>query len=371
MIIGIPKEIKNEEYRVAATPGSVKQLIKAGHEVLVETRAGQGSGFTDHEYVSSGASIASTAEEVYAQADLIYCVKEPTVSELPLVRKGQILFAFLHLAASKDLTEELVRRDVTSIAFETVQTPDGSLPLLRPMSEIAGRVSIQVASQYLGKMHGGSGKLLGGVPGVLPATIVIVGCGTVGMNAAQMALGLGARVMMIDKDVDRLRYASEVLHGRFETLISNEPNIASAVKDADVVIGAVLVPGRRAPTIVTEDMVKTMNPGSVIVDVAVDQGGCVETTVPTTHDNPIRIVHDVLHYGVTNIPGIVPRTSTIALSNATLPYALKLADMGCEEALRRDTALRKGLNVFRGKVTNQFVAESLDLPYTPLEEIVE
>ena len=365
MIVGVPKEIKTEEYRVGAPPMAVGVLTQAGHRVLVQAAAGEGSGFTDEEYVKAGATMVNTAEEVYGQAEMIYHVKEPVPPEYPLLRKDQILFTYLHLAPARELTLALMKSGVVAIAFETVRLPDGSLPLLQPMSEIAGRVGTQIAAMYIGRMYKGMGKLLGGVPGVPPATVVVVGSGVVGTNAAQMALGLGARVVLLDINVNRLRYLSEVLHGRFETLVSNPYNIASAVKEADVVIGAVLVAGDRAPVLVTREMVKTMKPGSVIVDVAVDQGGCIETTHPTTHDDPIFMVDDVIHYCVANMPGMYPQTSTLALSNATLPYALKLANLGYKEALEKDEALRKGLSVFQGKVTDKVVAEVLDLEYAP------
>ena len=367
VIVGVLKEVKNDEYRVGAPPIAVEALTEAGHQVLVETRAGHGSGFADEEYIEAGATVVSTAEEVYNRGDMIYHVKEPAPSEYPLLKKGQILFCYLHLATNKELTLALMDRGVVAIAYETVELPDGSLPLLSPMSEVAGVLATQVAACYLWRTHQGCGKLLGGVTGVLPAKAVVLGAGMVGTSAARIALGLGAHVVIIDKDIGRLSYLNGVLQGRFETLASNRYNIASAVKEADVVIGAVLVNGGRAPIMVTRDMVKTMKPGSVIVDVAVDQGGCVETTHPTTHSNPIYIVDNVIHYCVTNMPGIVPRTSTIALSNATLPYALKLANLGYREALTSDDTLRKGLNVFKGKVTNRFVAESLGLDYTPFE----
>ncbi len=365
MIVGVLKEIKTEEYRVGAPPMAVGVLTQAGHKVLVQTTAGEGSGFTDEEYVKAGATMVNTAEEVWGQAEMIYHVKEPMPSEYPLLRKDQILFTYLHLAPAKELTLALMKSGVAAIAFETVRLPDGSLPLLQPMSEIAGRVSTQVAAMYIGRMYKGSGKLLGGVPGVPPATVVVIGSGVVGTNAAQIALGLGARVVLLDINVNRLRYLSEVLHGRFETLVSNPYNIADIVKEADVLIGAVLVAGDRAPVVVTREMVKTMQPGSVIVDVAVDQGGCIETTHPTTHGDPIYIVDDVVHYCVANMPGMYPRTSTMALSNATLPYALKLANLGYKAALEKDEALRKGLSVFQGKVTDKVVAEVLGLEYTP------
>jgi alanine dehydrogenase len=365
MIIGVPKEVKTEEYRVGAPPMAVEVLTKAGHQVLVQTTAGEGSGFADEEYIKVGATIVKSAEELYDRAEMIYQVKEPIPSEYPLLKKDQIHFRYLHLAAEEKLTHVLMDKGVIAIAFETVELPDGSTPLLNPMSEVAGILATQVAACYLWRTHQGCGKLLGGVTGVPPATVAILGGGIVGTNAAKMALGLGAHVIIIDKDVSRLSYLSDVLHGRFETLASNPRTIANAVREADVVIGAVLVKGGRAPILITEDMVKTMKPGSVIIDVAIDQGGCVETSHPTSHSDPIYIVDDVIHYCVTNMPGIVPRTSTIALSNATLPYALKLANLGFREAIGSDEPLRKGLNVFGGKVTNRFVAESLGLEYTP------
>jgi len=365
MIIGIPKEIKTEEYRVAATPMAAGTLVRAGHKMLVQTQAGLGSSFSDEDYIKAGASITRTAEEVYGNADMIYHVKEPLAVEYPLLRKDQILFSYLHLAATLEVTQALMERGVTGIAYETVELADGSLPLLTPMSEIAGKLSVQVAAQYLGRMYKGIGKLMGGVPGVPPATVAVIGCGISGTAAAEVALGMGARVIMIDIDVARLRYLSHFFHGRFETLAANPLNIAAAVKQSDVVIGAVLSKANRAPIVVTREMVKSMRPGSVIVDIAIDQGGCVETSHPTSHTNPVFIEHDVIHYCVTNMPGMVPLCSTMALSNATLPYALKLANMGFHEALRSDPALRGGLNVYRGEVTNKFVAESLELPFTP------
>ncbi len=371
MIIGVLKEVKIEEYRVGAPPMAVEVLTKAGHQVLVQTTAGEGSGFADKEYIEAGATVMSTAEEVYNQAEMIYQVKEPIPSEFPLLKKGQIHFRYLHLAAEEKLTHVLMEKGVTAIAFETIETPDGATPCLDPMSAVAGRIATVVAAQYMGKMYKGSGKLLGGVPGVPPATVVVIGGGIVGTNAAQAALGLGARVVLADINVNRLRYLNEVLHGRFETLTSNPYNIASVVKQADVVIAAVLVKGGKAPIVVTREMVKSMKPGSVIVDVAIDQGGCVETSRPTSHSDPIYIVDDVIHYCVTNMPGIVPRTSTVALSNATLPYALKLANLDFREAMKSDEPLKKGLNVFGGKVTNRFVADSLGLECTAIEPLID
>ena len=367
MIIGVPKEVKIEEYRIGAPPMAVDVLTKAGHQVLIQSTAGEGSGFADEEFIKTGATIIKTAEELYDKAEMIYQVKEPIPSEYPLLKKGQIHFRYLHLAAEEKLTHVLMEKGITAIAFETIETPDGKTPCLDPMSAIAGRIATQVAAQFIGRMYKGMGKLLGGVPGVPPATVVVVGGGVVGTNAAEMALGLGARVIMVTRNLLRLRYLEDIFHGRFETLASNSFNIAQAVKEADVVVGAVLVKGGRAPIMVTKEMVKTMKPGSVIVDVAIDQGGCIETSRATTHKDPIYIVNDVIHYAVTNMPGMVPRTSTLALSNATLPYALKLANMGWQEAMKADEPLSKGLNVWNGKVTNKFVADSLGLEYTPFQ----
>lgn len=367
MIIGVPKEVKVEEYRIGAPPTAVDVLVKAGHQVLVQATAGEGSGFSDEEYTKVGAIIIGTAEELYERAEMIYQVKEPIPSEYPLLRKDQIHYRYLHLAAEEKLTKALMEKGVTAVAFETIETPDGATPCLDPMSAIAGRIATQVGAQFLGKMYKGSGKLLGGVPGVPPATVVILGGGVVGTNAAQMALGLGARVIMVTRNLLRLRCLEEVLHGRFETLASNPYNIAQMVKEADLLIGAVLVKGGRAPTMVTKEMVKTMKPGSVIVDVAIDQGGCIETSRATSHAEPTYIVDGVIHYCVTNMPGMVPRTSTMALSNATMPYALKLANKGYREAMKADEPLRKGLNVWNGKVTNKLVADSLGLEYTPFK----
>ena len=367
MIIGVPKEVKVEEYRVGAPPTAADVLVKAGHQVLVQATAGEGSGFSDEGYTKVGAIVVDTAEELYERAEMIYQVKEPIPSEFPLLRKDQIHYRYLHLAAEEKLTKVLMEKGVTAVAFETIETPDGATPCLDPMSAVAGRLATQVGAQFLGRMYKGCGKLLGGVPGVPPATVVVLGGGVVGTNAAQMALGLGARVIMVTRNLLRLRYLEEVLHGRFETLASNPYNIAQMVKEADLLIGAVLVKGGRAPTMVTKEMVKTMKPGSVIVDVAIDQGGCIETSRATSHAEPTYIVDGVIHYCVTNMPGMVPRTSTMALSNATLPYALKLANKGYREAMKSDEPLLKGLNVWNGKVTNKLVADSLGLEYTPFK----
>ncbi len=370
MIIGVPKEIKDNEYRVAMTPGGVHMLATHGHRVLVQAGAGEGSGFPDEEYAQAGAEILPTAADVWHGAEMIMKVKEPRPEEYGFLREGLLLFTYLHLAAEEQLTRELMKAKVAAVAYETVELDDGRLPLLTPMSEVAGRMAVQVGAHYLEKAHGGRGKLLGGVPGVRPADVVIIGGGTVGTNAAKMALGLGAHVTIIDKNIDRLRYLSDVLRGNLTTLASNPLNIAHSVKVADFVIGAVLIHGARAPRLVTREMVASMKPGSVIVDVAIDQGGCVETSHPTTHSNPTYLVDGVVHYGVTNMPGAVPRTSTYALSNATLPYALALADLGFEEAVRRDPALARGVNTYRGHITYPAVAETFGLQYTPLEELL-
>lgn len=361
MIIGVLKEVKVQEYRVGAPPMAVSALTNAGHSVIVETMAGAGSGFTDKDYTDVGAKIARTAAEVWEQADMIYHVKEPIPEEYHYLRKDLLVFSYLHLAPEPELTNILLDKKVTAIAFETVETMDGRTPLLDPMSSIAGRMSVLVGAQYLGRMHQGGGLLLGGVAGVQPANVVIIGGGMVGTNAAQMALGLGARVILLDVDINRLRYLDEVLHGRFETLVSNSYNVAKSVRDADLVIGAVLIKGAKAPRIVSRDMVASMKTGSVVVDVAIDQGGCIETSHPTTHSNPVYTVNGVIHYCVTNMPGMYPKTATIALSNATLPYALKLANMGLKDALNCDAALKKGLNTYNGNLTSRPVADALGL----------
>lgn len=370
MIIGIPKEVKDNEYRVSLTPGGTETLTQAGHTVLVQAGAGEGSGFSDEEYAKAGAEIISTAAETWNQAEMVMKVKEPLPQEFEFLRQGLLLYTYLHLAAEPEVTKQLLKRKVTSVAYETVQLPNGSLPLLTPMSEVAGRMAVQVAAHYLEKMNGGRGKLLGGVPGVRPADVVIIGGGTVGINVAMMALGMGAHVTIIDISADRLRYLDEVLHGRLTTLSSNPRNIADSVRHADAVIGGVLVPGAKAPRLVTREMVKTMVPGSVIVDVAVDQGGCIETTRPTTHSDPVFVVDGIIHYCVTNMPGAVPRTSTYALSNVTLPYALKLANLGFVEAVKSDSALAKGVNTYAGHVTCEGVAVAHGLEYQPLDKLI-
>ena len=369
MIIGVPKEVKDNEYRVALPPGGVKALILEGHEVLLQEGAGEGSGFSPDEYEEAGATVLVTAEEVWGRADMVMKVKEPSPDEYEFLREDLLLFTYLHLAAEERLTKELINRKVSGVAYETVELPNGSLPLLTPMSEVAGRMSIQVGAHYLERAKGGRGNLLGGVPGVRPAHVVIIGGGVVGTNAAKIALGMGAQVSIVDINMDRLRYLNDVLHGNLTTIASNPVNIAQASQTAGLLIGAVLIPGARAPMLVTLEMVSNMKPGSVIVDVAVDQGGCVETIRGTTHSEPTYIVDEVVHYGVTNMPGAVPRTSTYALSNATLPYALKLANLGLEDAIKGDPGLALGVNTFKGQITYPAVAEAFDVEYRALELI--
>jgi len=369
MIIGIPKEVKDNEYRVSLTPGGAETLTQAGHTVLIQAGAGEGSGFADEEYAEAGAKIVSGAAQTWNQAEMVMKVKEPLLQEFEFLREGLLLYTYLHLAAEPEVTKQLLERKVTAIAYETVQLPNGSLPLLTPMSEVAGRMAVQVAAHYLEKMNGGRGKLLGGVPGVRPSDVVVIGGGTVGVNAAMMALGMGAHVTIIDINADRLRYLDEVLHGKnLTTLSSNPRNVADSVRHADVVIGGVLLPGAKAPHLVTREMIKTMAPGSVVVDVAIDQGGCVETARPTSHSDPVYVVDGVIHYCVTNMPGAVPRTSTYALSNATLPYALKLANLGFAEAMKSDSALAKGVNTYAGHVTCEGVGIAHELECKPLDE---
>lgn len=369
MLIGIPKEIKENENRVSLTPAGVYELAQNGHEVLVETGAGLGSGFRDEDYVAAGAKIASSPREVW-NAEMVIKVKEPLPPEYGYFRKGQILFTFLHLAAEPELTRALMEKGVIAIAYETIQLEDGSLPVLTPMSEVAGRMSVQIGARFLENHAGGKGILLGGVPGVLPGNVVIIGGGVVGTNAAKMALGLGADVTILDTNVNRLRQLNDLFGGKVKTCISNMFNIEEQVKRADLLIGAVLIPGARTPRIVSEKMVKQMKPGSVIVDVAVDQGGAIETIDRvTTHGDPVYVKHGVIHYAVANIPGAVSRTSTMALSNVTVPYALQIANKGYERASLENTALAKGLNVVDGRITYKAVAEAHNLPYTPIEEI--
>jgi len=370
MIVGVPKEIKDNEYRVALTPGGVHQLVLHGHQVLVQADAGAGSGFEDAEYAEMGAKILATAAEVWNGADMVMKVKEPRPEEYGFLREGLLLFTYLHLAAEESLTNELLTKKVSSVAYETVQLDNGALPLLTPMSEVAERMAVQVGANYLQRANGGRGKLLGGVPGVRPADVVIIGGGVVGTNAAKIALGMGAHVIIIDKNLDRLRYLSDVLHGNLTTIASNPLNIQTAVQRADLVVGAVLIPGARAPRLVTREMISKMKKGSVIVDVAIDQGGSVETIKPTTHSNPTYLVDGVVHYGVTNMPGAVPRTSTYALSNATLPYALQLADLGFVEAMKHNHVLARGVNTYQGELTYAAVADTFSLTCRPLEALL-
>lgn len=366
MIVGVPKEIKDSEYRVSMTPAGVYQLVDHGHTVLVETNAGEGSYFSDEDYAEAGAKIVVSAKEVWTQANMIVKVKEPLPAEYGYLRPDLVLFTYLHLAADEELTQVMQQSGVTGIAYETVELPNGQLPLLTPMSEVAGRMAVQIGAQYLEKHEGGRGKLLGGIPGVRPANVVIIGGGVVGTNAAQIALGVGAQVLLLDINLDRLRTLSQVMHGNFNTWYANPFHVARAVRRADLVIGAVLVKGAKAPQLVTREMVEQMKPGSVIVDVAVDQGGCVETSRPTTHTNPTFFVGGVLHYCVANMPGAVPRTSTHGLSNATQPYVMKLANLGFEEAVGKDESLSKGVNTYKGHITYDAVADAFNLPYTPL-----
>ncbi len=369
MIIGVLKEIKDKECRVSLTPGGAESLAHEGHDVLVEHDAGVGSGYSDEQYSEGGARILQTAAEVYARAEMIVKVKEPLPSEYDLLRAGLVLFTYLHLAANGPLTRALVDRQVTAIGYETVQLPNGSLPLLTPMSEVAGRMAVQIGAHYLEQTQGGRGVLLGGVPGVRSGSVVIIGGGTVGTNAAQIALGMGARVTIIDTNLDRLRYLDEVFRSNLSTIASNRRNVAQAVRRAELLIGAVLLPGARAPRIVTEDMIATMARGSVVIDVSVDQGGCIETIHPTSHSAPTYEVHGVIHYAVPNIPGVVPRTSTQALSNATLPYVRMLAGSGFAQAVRCNAPLGLGVNTHLGHVTHEAVAQALDMPYAPLKQL--
>lgn len=364
MIVGVPKEIKNNENRVGLTPGGAKTLIKHGHEVVVETKAGMGSGFSDQEYLAAGATVLDDKQELFDKADMIIKVKEPLKEEYPFFKEGQTLYTYLHLAPNPELTEMLLEKKITGIAYETVELADRSLPLLTPMSAVAGRMSVQVGAYLLQKYVGGIGMLLGGVPGVKPAEVVIVGGGVVGTNAAKMAVGLGAHVTILDVNNARLAYLNDIFEGHVTTLSANEHNLEDAVKNCDLLVGAVLVTGESAPKIVTEKMVESMRDGSVIVDVAIDQGGSVETIDRvTTHDNPFYVKHGVLHYSVANMPGAVPRTSTFALESATLRYAVDLCNKTPLTAMKEDPALLLGLNTYDGKVTHEGVADSLGYEY--------
>ncbi|MCU6710533.1 alanine dehydrogenase [Paenibacillus sp. J5C_2022] len=371
MIIGVPKEIKNNENRVAITPAGVVSFLQSGHRVSIESGAGVGSGFTDEDYRLAGASIVSETDEVWAESDMVMKVKEPLPSEYRHFRKGLILFTYLHLAAEPELARALTEAEVTAIAYETVEV-NRTLPLLTPMSEVAGRMATQIGAQFLEKMYGGKGILLGSVPGVKRGNVTIIGGGVVGTNAAKIAIGLGAKVTMIDLSADRLRQLDDIFGAQITTLVSNPLNIAEAVAESDLVIGAVLIPGAKAPKLVTENMIKTMAPGSVVIDVAVDQGGIMETVDRvTTHDNPTYLKHGVVHYAVANMPGAVPRTSTIALTNATMPYALQLAGKGVRKAVQDNASLKLGVNTVAGAVTYEAVAKDLGYAYTPVEQALE
>jgi alanine dehydrogenase len=370
VIIGVPKEIKTNENRIALVPAGAELLAAGGHTVFVEQGGGLGSGFTDQQYVSAGAKILESADEVWAKAEMIMKVKEPIAVEWPRMRKGQLIYTYFHFAAAEELTRAVIKSGAIAIAYETVQLPNGELPLLTPMSEVAGRMAVQEGAKYLEKLYGGRGVLLGGVPGVAPAKVVIIGGGVVGINAAKMAAGLGASVTILDISLDRLRYLSDVLPANVKTIYSNRFNILEAIERADLVIGAVLLPGAKAPHLITRADLKRMQPGAVIVDVAVDQGGCVETIKPTTHENPTYFVEGILHYAVANMPGGVPRTSTLALTNATLPYGQRLAKKGWKQACRDDRALALGLNVVEGQVVYPGVAEAFGLPLVPVESVL-
>jgi alanine dehydrogenase len=370
VIVGVPKEIKVREYRVGMVPAGVKQLVGRGHKVIVEKGAGVGSGLPDDLFVNAGAEIVKDAKTVYERSDMIVKVKEPIEPEYPLMRENQIVYTYFHLAADQVLTKKLMERKCIAVAYETIQWPDGSLPLLKPMSEVAGRMSIQVGAATLQKEHGGKGILLGGVPGVRRARVAIVGAGVVGLNACKMAVGAGAEVSILDVNLKTLNYVDDIFHGRVQTLYSDPDTISRSVAAADLVVGAVLIPGAKAPKLVSEKLISQMEEGSVVVDVAVDQGGCIETVHPTTHDNPTFVKHGVVHYCVANMPGAVAQTSTFALTNTTIGYAVKLADMGAVEAIRRDPSLALGVNVYHGTITCQPVAVAHNLPYRPLSEVL-
>ncbi|MEX0893451.1 MAG: alanine dehydrogenase [Gemmatimonadota bacterium] len=370
MIIGVPKEIKNNENRVALVPGGAEALVRAGHTVLIERSAGEGSGFEDEDYMHGGAEIVAAVDDVWARADMIMKVKEPIKPEWPRMRRDQVIFTYFHFAADEELTRAVMDSGAVAIAYETVQLPTGELPLLTPMSEVAGRMAVQEGAKYLEKFFGGRGILVGGVPGVEPATVVVLGGGIVGSNAARMAAGLGAHVYILDVSLNRLRYLADVMPANVTTLHSNPYNVRAMLEKADILVGAVLLPGAKAPSLVRREDLKYMKPGSVIVDVAVDQGGCVETIKATTHEDPIYVVDGVIHYAVANMPGAVSRTSTLALTNATFPYAVALAAKGWKDACRQDRALALGVNAVDGKITYPGVAEAFDLPYTPVEEVL-
>jgi alanine dehydrogenase len=370
MIVGVLKEIKSEEHRVGMTPAGVEMMTQHCHIVLVEKDAGKGSGFENEAYLKAGAVIVDTPGEIYERSDMVMHVKEPQPSEYDLIRPGQIVFTYLHLAADERQTRALIERKSVNIAYETIQQEDGQLPLLTPMSEVAGRMAIQQGAKYLEMAQGGHGVLLGGVPGVEPAVVVIIGGGIVGLNAAKMACGLGAKVYLLDMNLNRLRYLSDIMPKNCFTMMSTPATIRRLVRFADVVVGAVLIPGAKAPKLVTRDMLPTMKPGSVLVDVAIDQGGCFETSKATTHTDPIYVIDGVIHYCVANMPGAVARTSTLALTNATLPYALEIANKGWKKAMQENMEIRKGANVIDGRVTYKCVADAFGLDFTPIEEFL-
>lgn len=370
MKIGVPKEIKPQEARVALTPGGVLDFTRKGHSVYIQSNAGLNSGFSDSDYKQAGAEILPDIASVYGTAEMIIKVKEPIQDEYPLIKENQLLFTYFHFASNETLTKAMIEKKAVCLAYETVELSDGSLPLLIPMSEVAGRMSIQEGAKYLEKPSKGKGILLGGVPGVEPAKVLVLGGGIVGMQAARMAAGFGAKVTILDLNLNRLRYLSETMPANVTTLYSSEYNIRRLIKDHDLIIGAVLIPGAKAPKLITRDMLKEMQPGSVLVDVAVDQGGCFETTAPTTHENPVFIIDDIVHYCVANMPGAVPMTSTIALTNATLPFAIQLATKGWKNACRENTSLLSGLNIVNGKVVYKGVADAFNLPLSSIESIL-
>lgn len=370
MIIGVPKEIKNNENRVALTPAGTQELIKRGHTVLVQQTAGTGSGFSDEEYISAGAKMIADAPGVFAKAEMIMKVKEPVEPEYKLIRRDQLVFTYFHFASYEPLAKAMIASGAVCLAYETVERLDGSLPLLIPMSEVAGRMSIQEGAKYLEKPLKGRGILLGGVPGVHPARVLILGGGVVGTNAAKIAAGMGADVTIMDVNIDRLRYLDDVMPTNVRTLVSNEYAIRAIIKESDLIIGGVLIPGAKAPKLITRDMLKTMRPGTVLVDVAVDQGGCIETCRPTTHEDPTYVIDDIVHYCVANMPGAVPYTSTLALTNATLPYAIRLANMGWKNAAQDNADLRNGLNIIHGEVVYKAVADAFSLPYTDVKKFL-
>jgi alanine dehydrogenase len=371
MIIGVPKEIKNNENRVALTPAGAQELVKRGHTVYIQHTAGEGSGFPDALYEGAGAQILPTIEETYAAAEMIIKVKEPIESEYKLIKEGQLLFTYFHFASHEPLTKAMIESKATCLAYETVERPDRSLPLLIPMSEVAGRMAIQKGANYLEKPLGGKGILLGGVPGTLPAKVIVLGGGIVGTHAAAMAAGLGADVIIMDVNLQRMRYLNEIMPPNVKTMMSNEYNIRHMITNADLIVGAVLIPGAKAPHLITRDMLPTMQNGAVLVDVAVDQGGCIETCKPTTHQDPTYVIDGVVHYCVANMPGAVPYTSTLALTNATLPYAIQLAEKGWKQAAIDVPELKPGLNIINGEIVYEAVAQAFDLEFVPVEKYLE